>query len=186
MNTIFLAGSRSLYRLNDSIKNRLDNILSQRFRVVVGDANGADKAMQKYLADLGYEDVIVYCSGRLCRNNLGQWQTINVPVDPLTKGREFYAKKDRRMADDADYGFMLWDGKSSGTINNVLELLKRRKKALVYVAPERTFHTVTGISDARQLLTRCDSKSVASIQKKIDLNRSLRELEGSVQEALSF
>lgn len=186
MNTVFLAGSRSLSRLNDAIRDRLDNILRQQFRVVVGDANGADKALQEYLAATGYRDVLVYCSGRLCRNNVGHWKTVNVPVHSSTRGREFYVQKDKKMADAADYGFMLWDGKSSGTIANVIELLKRRKKVLVYVAPERMFYSIAEVSDALQLLTKCDTKSVAAIQKKIELNRSLRELEGSLQEPLSF
>ena len=32
-------------------------------------------------------------------------------------------QKDKAMAAEADYGFVLWDGKSSGSISNVFELL---------------------------------------------------------------
>jgi hypothetical protein len=40
------------------------------------------------------------------------------------------------MAQDAQCGVMLWDGKSKGTLNNIQELLSAGKKTLVYFAPE--------------------------------------------------
>jgi len=43
------------------------------------------------------------------------------------------------MADVADYGLMIWDAKSTGTLSNVIELLKRKKKAVVFVNKEKTF-----------------------------------------------
>jgi hypothetical protein len=35
------------------------------------------------------------------------------------------------MAIEADYGFVLWDGKSPGSLNNIIELLNKNKKAPV-------------------------------------------------------
>ncbi len=186
MTTVFLAGSRTLGRLNEAIRERLDNILRQHFRVVVGDANGSDKALQQYLAEIDYKDVIVYCSGSVCRNNVGHWTTVNVPVGSAVRGRAFYTQKDKRMAEEADYGFMLWDGKSTGTITNVVELLKRNKKALVYVSPEKAFYMIAEVSDAQKLLTKYDKRSPGVMRKKIDLKRSLDELTESFQDSLIF
>jgi hypothetical protein len=61
--TVFLSGSRKISRLNDEIRLRLKTIISKEFEVVVGDANGADKALQSYLADINYEHVTVFCAG---------------------------------------------------------------------------------------------------------------------------
>jgi len=65
MKTVFLSGSRAISRLNQDIRDRLDRIISQAFEIVVGDANGADKALQGFLYDHHYGKVTVYCSGGL-------------------------------------------------------------------------------------------------------------------------
>lgn len=183
MTTVFLSGSRRINRINDEIRDRLKNIVDNNFLVVLGDANGADKTLQKYLADLQYKNVMVYCSGQNNRNNIGEWEVQNVSVDPKLRGREFYAEKDRKMADIADYGFVLWDGKSSGSIANVMELLKRNKKSLIYFSPEKKFFSVSNIEELRQLLNKCDSDVRRVIYNK---NSSMRELESMKQGALSF
>lgn len=186
MNTVFVSGSRKIGRLNAQIRERLANITRQKFRVVVGDANGADKAVQSYLAEAQYDDVTVYCAGSRCRNNIGAWTTKIIDVDPRLKGREFYTQKDLSMADDADYGFVLWDGKSVGSLNNVMELLRRGKRALVYYSPNKKFVTVSDLESLRSLLELCDSDVINSIDKKLGLSRLLGQIEGGHQEALGF
>ena len=186
MTTVFLSGSRALGRLNDEIRKRIQNITEQRFHVVIGDANGADKAMQQYLADLGYDYVTVYCSGTDCRNNVGAWDVKNVPVPPKVKGRDFYAEKDKVMAIDADYGFVLWDGKSAGAIGNVVEMLKQSKKVLVYLSPQRRFVTVSNVHEVQELLGLCTPEDRGLIARKIKLHSSIKEFETSAQEELAF
>ena len=61
MQYVFVAGSRALSRLNAQVKERLDNIVKQNFTIMVGDANGADKAVQRHLAERSYQHVVVYC-----------------------------------------------------------------------------------------------------------------------------
>ena len=107
--------------------------------VIVGDANGADKAVQQYLFSKHYDNVEIFCSGTACRNNVGHWNTRVIDTDPHDRGRRFYAAKDRAMAHEATYGFMVWDGKSTGTLLNVLRLLRQDKKVVVYNVPERRF-----------------------------------------------
>jgi hypothetical protein len=41
------------------------------------------------------------------------------------------------MSDEADYGFMIWDGEGQGKVNNVLNLLERGKRVVVYLSPDR-------------------------------------------------
>jgi hypothetical protein len=73
MTKVFIGGSRKLSRLNADIRHRLDRIIDGGFAVVVGDANGADKAVQSYLKSKNYDSVEVFCAGKACRNNVGSW-----------------------------------------------------------------------------------------------------------------
>ena len=138
MNTVFIGGSRHVSRLAPMVKERLQNVIASGAYVVVGDANGADKAVQKFLADAKYPDVTVFCSGEIPRNNLGEWKINNVIPPKHVSGFEFYAAKDREMALRADYGLMVWDGKSPGTVLNILRLLKAGKKAVLLNTHEKS------------------------------------------------
>ncbi len=186
MKTIFLSGSRGISRLNEDIRSRVQNIIESGFRVIIGDANGADKALQKFLADSGYENVVVFCAGKACRNNIGAWDVHEVHVDTNLKGRDFYTEKDKEMAARADYGLILWDGKSAGSINNVFELLKRDKTAIVYFSPEKSFCDIKQLQDAQNLLDRCDEESIDSIKKKIRLTTLIKNLETASQGVFSY
>ena len=166
MKTIFLSGSRTISRLNDDIRARIQNIIRNGFQIIVGDANGADKAMQKYLHGTGYRNVTVYCAGNNCRNNIGEWNIRKINVDPKLKGREFYTAKDKKMAASADYGLVLWDGKSAGSINNILELLKHQKFAVVYFSPEKKIYTLKSFNDADNLVKKCGDAIRNDLKKK--------------------
>ena len=74
MTTVFVGGSRRVSELSAEVRERLDNIMEGKFTVVIGDATGADKAVQRYLYDKHYRNVEVFCSGGICRNNVGDWQ----------------------------------------------------------------------------------------------------------------
>ena len=186
MTTVFLSGSRGISRLNDMIRDRVKNMMDKEFRIIIGDANGADKALQKYLSDLQYSNVMVFCSGQICRNNVGHWDMRQVAVDEKLRGRAFYTQKDKEMASEADYGFILWDGKSAGSISNVLELLKREKTVVVYFSPDKIFCTISRLDDARELLKRCDRKTIDAMQKKINLNTEIGPMDSASQGVLGF
>lgn len=186
MTRVFVSGSRNIRRLNNTIYERLNNIIKQQLTVVVGDANGADTAIQQYLKEGEYNNVVVYCAGDKCRNNLGNWRIEHIQVDPKIKGREFYTQKDIAMATNADYGLVLWDGKSSGSMNNVFHLLKQNKKTLVYYAPEQSFYPIKHLDDAQKLLDKCDKSTLDGIARKIKLASSLKEIKNEAQGALAF
>jgi hypothetical protein len=186
MTIVFLSGSRTINRLNDSIRGRLKNILDQRFNVIIGDANGADKALQAYLAEAHYDKVVVYCAGSVCRNNVGEWPVKKIDVDPKLSGRDFYTQKDNAMALRADYGFVLWDGKSAGSINNVLELMKNGKAVVVYYGPAKTFHNLKQVSDVQTLLRHCDEGDYRSINNKIHFVSRLEDLRSLLQSSLNL
>jgi len=138
--------------LNPQVRERLDNILKQNFTVLVGDANGIDKAVQQYLAQCGYREVVVYCMED-CRNNVGQWPTRAHKAEPGSRrDRHYYSIKDLAMAKDASCGFMLWDGESKGTLTNVVNLLNSRKKVLLYLGPKKLFFKLCVFEDLREAL----------------------------------
>lgn len=167
MTRVFLSGSRRISRLNDMIRERVWRMMDQGFIILVGDANGADRALQSFLADHQYEKVEVFCTNGACRNNIGAWPVRNVAANPKLKGRAFYTVKDRQMAQEADYGFILWDGRSPGSINNACELVKGNKKAVIYYAPEKRFTNAASFDDITALLSKCAPDDLATIQNTI-------------------
>ena len=129
MATVFISGSISIKRLPTPVQQRLYKVVENGHRVVVGDANGADVAVQRELVGLGAKKVTVYHSGR-CRNNQGNWKTVSVPASGT--GRAYHRAKDRAMQKVADYGFAIWDGESVGTHGNISVLLSLSKRCLVW------------------------------------------------------
>lgn len=186
MTKVFLSGSRKISRINDSIRQRIDNMLDKYFDILVGDANGADKAMQAYLAERQYPSVTVYFVGTSYRNNVGEWPTVRVPAPSRTTGREFYTLKDKEMARDADFGLVLWDGKSSGSISNVFEMLKIGKKVVVYFGPEKHFYTICKGEDVQRLISRCEPDALSEINRKVNLTSFLRDIDNARQASLAF
>jgi hypothetical protein len=186
MTSVFLSGSRKISRLNDMIRYRIQNMVDQNFEILVGDANGADKAMQNFLAETSYQNVTVFCAGPTCRNNLGDWQVQKVRVSPKLKGRDFYTQKDKEMAAIADYGFVLWDGKSAGSINNVFELLKREKTVVIYLSQKKQFEKITNPQDVKNLLQTCDSADFLAISRKTNMNRRMEDFQLSAQGAFNL
>ena len=156
---VFIAGPRAISKFNNKVEERLFNIYSRQITVVVGDADGIDKAVQQYFYDLKYQNVSVYASQGKARFNIGNWKVENVEVAKKLRGFDFYSAKDVKMAEEADYGFMLWNGKSKGTLNNIINLIKRNKKTLVYFIPENDFYVISKINDFENILNKCSSET---------------------------
>ncbi len=134
--SVFIGGSRKLGRLNEMIRHRLDQIIDKQYTLLIGDANGTDKAVQAYLASRKYASVVVYCTKGICRNNIGGWNSRAVNSPSRKRDFSYYAAKDVAMARDASYGFMIWDGQSKGTFSNLMNLAKQGKTSLVYFGPK--------------------------------------------------
>ena len=173
MTTVFIGGSRRVTRLPMEAKNRIDNVMEQGFAILVGDANGADRAVQEYLADAGYEKVTVYCSGDTSRNNVGGWKTHSVRVGEAEKNFQFHAAKDRAMAQQAEFGLMIWDGKSPGTVLNILRLVKDSKKAVLLKLPERSEFEFKCKEDWNDFLLQCTSKLRQDLESRAISNELL-------------
>jgi len=176
MTKVFIGGSRHVSRLNAEIRDRLDNIVEKGLPVLIGDAAGADKAVQEYLHSKHYLGVTVYCAGRVCRNNVGGWDVRRVPVASRERSAEFYGEKDRVMSKMATVGLMIWDGKSAGTLLNVLRLLGLGKKVVLYVVPDQRFVELRSVADGRNLLAGCDPALRRKVEERASLEVAKNQL----------
>lgn len=146
---IFIAGPRAIKELDENIIIKLKNICEKNYDVLVGDADGIDSGIQKFLSQREYKNVIVFASKGIARNNYGDWKIENVQVDNNITGFDFYAQKDLEMARNADIGFMIWNGKSKGTFNNMINLLNLEKEVILYYIPSQKFYQFKTIDDLK-------------------------------------
>ncbi len=167
VSAIFVGGSRRIACLPMEAKARIDNVVNRGFVILVGDANGADKAAQQHLAKANYDKVIVYCSGGASRNNIGQWPTHSVDTEERERNFQFYAAKDREMARQADFGLMIWDGRSPGTVLNILRLVQESKKAVLVSVAEKSGIEFRNRGDWETFLTRCLSKLLRDMERRV-------------------
>lgn len=56
------------------------------------------------------------------------------------------------MAAEANYGLMLWDEQSRGTLTNIVHLVRQGKPVVVYIAPDKSFHTLRQSSQLAEML----------------------------------
>lgn len=178
MRKVFIGGSIKLSKINKDIRQRIDNIINNKYTILIGDANGIDKSVQQYLHTRNYINVVVFCSGNQCRNNIGQWNEKHIEADSALKGRNLYTLKDIEMAKDADFGMMIWDGKSSGTFNNIKNLINLNKKLLLYLIPKKQFYTITNINELESIVSEKFEKKLFLdfIQKSKEASSFTKEL----------
>jgi hypothetical protein len=171
---VFIGGSRAVSRLNAPLRSRLDDFMQRGDTILIGDANGADKAVQQYLAERDYRNVIVFCMQE-CRNNIGGWPTRNVRPPSQRRDFSYYAAKDFVMAQEAKCGVMLWDAKSKGTLQNMLNLVGAGKRTLVYFAPTKDFFVVANEQDLQTLIGRCERRDIEIAERGLGLKTPLTQ-----------
>jgi ACT domain-containing protein len=173
---VFIAGSMNIKHLDPKVKERIDNIVAQDFEVVVGDADGADTSIQCHLLNHGTTKTTVFCSGAQPRNNVGNWPVQRVETNYAKGSRAFFTAKDIRMAEVADIGLMIWDTKSTGTLSNVIELLTRKKKSVVFVNKAKAFKNIATVEQLEELLSCMSEHSKQKADEKIGLFNRINAL----------
>lgn len=158
------------------MKTRIDTMIEKGFTILVGDANGADKAVQRYLADKDSRNVIVHCMTANCRNNIGGWPTQEIAAPPGARGFAYCSIKDQAMVDAAEYGLMLWDGESKGTLNSVIKMVRQDKPVVVYLAPKKAFRNLRSADDVFELLGTCDRASVQRLERELGIDQTSHSL----------
>lgn len=181
MTKVFIGGSRKAPRINEYVRNRIDKIIERRCTILIGDANGIDKSVQRYLFERNYRNVVVFCAGSECRNNLGHWETRHIGVNQKKKDSDYYAAKDLEMVRETDYGFLIWDSKSKGTKENILNLLRADKRTVVYLTSNKSFYILTRVSEVENLMNTCNTAYQHRFEdmSKIKVNAKTEEEEDS-------
>jgi hypothetical protein len=100
------------------VKERIDEAIAREMTIIVGEAFGACRLFQDYLASKDYRNVIVGYAVRL-RYNAGNWKDFQYGKD--------LKERERRMIEDCDSAIIMWMN-NSGVIAENLELLKRLGK----------------------------------------------------------
>ena len=176
MSKVFISGSMRIKNLTDDINLRLKYIIDSNLDVIVGDADGVDSAIQRFFLNQGYENINVYCTGDLPRNNLGSWPVKRIHSNAPPGTRAFFTAKDLAMSEDCNYGLMVWDTKSIGTLSNVLELLHSDKKSRVYVNKAKQFVTVSNVDDMRKLISFMNPHDLEKANDKIKLSEKIESI----------
>lgn len=152
---VFIAGARSITTVDSFVIHKLRSICDKHFDVLIGDCYGVDTAVQSFFANCAYPQVTVYASNGKPRNNVGRWITKDVQVTSSARGFEFFRQKDIAMANDADIGFMIWDGESRGTLHNIITLAEQKKTVLVYIPKRQTPLAIRSLDEAEKLVPLC-------------------------------
>lgn len=173
MHKIFISGSMRIKNLDQNVLKRISNIINSNCQVIVGDADGVDSSIQDYLNNKQSKSVVVYCTGDQPRNNIGQWPVEKIHTDAKPGTRAFYTAKDIEMADDCDYGFMVWDTKSTGTLSNTIELLKRKKVSLVYINKTKKFLKVKDVNDLEKLTSFMSDSALIKAEAMLGLGNKI-------------
>ncbi len=164
---IYLAGSRvgvSTGRLPQSVRDRVGTIVRRGMRVVIGDANGADRALQMLLRELGHKDVSVIVGGSGRVRNLADpdWPVERIGADSPLTGKALMTIKDEAMGERATHGLMVWsdvytnrfgrESVSSGTLRNVWQLLSAGKPVALFYVPAGRFFDLKSLDDYENLV----------------------------------
>ncbi len=166
---IFIAGAKSIKDINDDVKVKLSSISDKRYDVLVGDCSGVDTAVQRFFFSHNYSKITVFASNGKARNNLGNWPINSVVVKDGVKGFDFYRQKDIAMAKEADFGFMIWDGKSKGTLNNIIELVKQDKQVLIYLVGINRMVLIKDFESLCHLIAKCDLSTQNLFRKYVSI-----------------
>ena len=89
----------NLKELHPRVRERLDNAMDLGMSIIVGEARGASRAFQDYLAAKGYQDTVVG-HARSIRYNAGGWETRKYGDD--------LKERERNMIEDCDTAIIIW------------------------------------------------------------------------------
>ena len=174
MTKIFIGGSKTIHTIDDNVKEKIQEIIKSQYDVLIGDCFGVDKAVQEFFYENGYRNVTVYVSGEHVRNNVGDFKVCNIPTDK--EGCEFYRQKDIAMTKEADCGFMIWDGKSKGTLSNIAELLSRNKTCEVYLNEDKTITVLTSVNSKKFAYLLCKTDIYKTASKFYDVYKDIMDV----------
>jgi len=155
MTVVFISGSRTIPHLPPEAQERIDNMVDNGLRIVVGDSErGVDSKVASYLFARRYSNVAIYSihSTSRIRRLLPEWSlqliTPDVPARQdkngnITNRRKLETYKDRAMCDVCNFGLVIWQDTytnprfgqtsvSAGSLRNTVQLLLAGKPVTMY------------------------------------------------------
>lgn len=81
---VFVCGSKNLTVLTKLEQLTIDRFINKKVLFLIGDCYGIDKAIQQYLFDKGYTDVVIYATDGKVRNNVGNYLLKAIPSNGCT------------------------------------------------------------------------------------------------------
>ena len=150
---IFISGSAKINTLNDTVERILSKTVNSGHEILIGDCNGVDSLIQSYYAQHNYPKVSVYHVGSQPRNFCTGFTAIQVPTENEASTYRYYQRKDIRMTELADVGFVIWDGISKGTCANIDRMLKAHKAVAVHLITTQKTYALYQIEDLNALKT---------------------------------
>ena len=148
---VFISGSAKINTLNDTVERILSKTVTSGHEILIGDCNGVDSWIQSYYAQQNYSKVSVYHVGTQPRNCCAGFNAIQVPTENEASAYRYYQRKDIRMTELADVGFVIWDGTSKGTCANIDRLLKAHKAVAVHLTTTQKTYALYQIEDLNTL-----------------------------------
>ena len=133
--------------LPPEVKTRIDVAIEARMTIIVGEAHGACRRFQDYLAAEGYRDVVVG-HAKSIRYNAGDWETRQYGTD--LKSRE------RAMIEDCDSAIIIWVDQSSVIAENLEYLKKLGKLTFIYEYSNKDGSSRFGLLDPGRVYQRFD------------------------------
>jgi hypothetical protein len=123
------------------VKERIDEAIAREMTIIVGEAFGACRLFQDYLASKEYRNVVIGHAVKI-RYNAGNWKDFQY-------GRDL-RERERRMIEDCDSAIIMWMN-NSGVIAENLELLKRLgKPTFLYEYSSKTNTAKAGELDPKR------------------------------------
>lgn len=171
---VFAFGSKNINELPGGMDLYIDDLILDEVQFVIGDCDGADVVIQRYLADKGYKNVWIHASynpatdeRKKCRNNLGNWPVHYIATDYPSGTYEYRRAKDIAMINMCDEAFCIWDKVSKGTKKNIEELTAIGKE------PNIMIHFGAFLSNIKSI----DRIIVADDIRTTDENEVINEIE---------
>jgi hypothetical protein len=144
---LLLMGS-SAYKaqeLHPRVRERLDNAIALDMTIIVGEAKGASRAFQDYLASKSYRNVVVG-HARSIRYNAGGWETHKYGDD--------LKEREKRMIEDSDTAIIIWVNSSSVIAENLERLKRQLKPTLLHEVDTETGAERIGDIDPNRIYSR--------------------------------
>lgn len=138
---VFISGSLSIKVLPKETEETIDKIMNKNVEILVGDAPGIDKLIQKYCFKKKYDRITIYYVGNKTRNLENETfatKKVNISDEDKTEKAK-QSRKDIKMTKDSTYSFVIWDEKSSGSYANIMRSLEENKYVKVYLASSNKY-----------------------------------------------